>query len=288
MTPDKRKIIRFELLLDAGFGAQKAGDILIKAFARKGKNVFIEPMIPAEISPPARTRPALSGVIIRIAEFEVNDVGSDTDLILASHEVVLDRRLDDGETNPRCQVLLDMVDEPANKEAYARVCKRVKDLGISVVPFQIDGDSATIVRGMSGSGRNMFYLGMLTRIFNADVDTVIEEIRKAFPKINEVMLQKNILLFQNGYKYAAEKVALSFDVEGKPTSEEKILIDGNSALGMGIIDAGFKVFAGYPITPASSIMHSLAKAFPAYGGGVHQAEDEISAIGTAIGAYIGR
>ena len=63
MTPDRRKIVRFELLMDAGFGAQKAGDILIKAFARAGKYVFIEPMIPAEISPPPRTSAALSGVI---------------------------------------------------------------------------------------------------------------------------------------------------------------------------------------------------------------------------------
>ena len=106
MSPDKRKIVRFELLMDAGFGAQKAGDILIKAFARMGKNVFIEPMIPAEISPPPRTKPALSGVIIRIADFEVNDVGSDTDLILASHEIVLEKRLEDKEYNPRFHLWL--------------------------------------------------------------------------------------------------------------------------------------------------------------------------------------
>jgi 2-oxoglutarate ferredoxin oxidoreductase subunit alpha len=56
---------------------------------------------------------------------------------------------------------------------------------------------------------------------------------------------------------------------------------------MGLIDAGFKIFSGYPITPASSIMHTLAKELPSYGGIVHQAEDEIAAIGTAIGAYYG-
>jgi len=56
---------------------------------------------------------------------------------------------------------------------------------------------------------------------------------------------------------------------------------------MGIIDAGIKLFAGYPITPASTIMHTLAKTFPAYGGIVHQAEDEIAAIGCAIGSYFG-
>ena len=72
MTPEPRKISRFELLLDAGFGAQKAGDILIKAFAAMGKNVFIEPMIPAEISPPPRTPYSLSGVIIRFSAFLIS------------------------------------------------------------------------------------------------------------------------------------------------------------------------------------------------------------------------
>jgi 2-oxoglutarate ferredoxin oxidoreductase subunit alpha len=56
---------------------------------------------------------------------------------------------------------------------------------------------------------------------------------------------------------------------------------------MGIIDAGFKLFSGYPITPASSVMHTLAKELPSYGGCVHQAEDEIAAIGAAIGSYYG-
>lgn len=287
MTPDKRKIIRFELLMDAGFGAQKAGDILIKAFARMGKNVFIEPMIPAEISPPARTRFSLSGVIVRVADFEINDVGSDTDLILASHEVVLDRRLDDEETNPRCQVLLDMVDKASNEESYAKTCRRVTDLGLNIIPFEIDETSSNLIRSMSGAGRNMYYLGMLTRIFNADVELVVAEIKKAFKKLDEVTLQKNITVFQSGYKYATENIFLSFEVVGMPQKDEKILIDGNSALAMGIIDSGIKLYAGYPITPASSIMHSLAKNFPAYGGIVHQAEDEISAIGTAIGSYFG-
>src|SRR3989338_10875231 len=134
MVPEKRKISRFELLMDAGFGAQKAGDILIRAFARAGKYVYIEPMIPAEISPPPRTRPALSGVIIRVADFDITNIGNDTDFILASHEIVLDRRLDDEETNPNCRVLLDMCHKESNPESYENVCKRIAKLGLSIFP----------------------------------------------------------------------------------------------------------------------------------------------------------
>ena len=95
MSVEKRKVSRFELLMDAGYGAQKAGDILIRAFARTNRDVYIEPMIPAEISPPPRSREALSGSLIRVANFNLTNIGNSTDLILASHEVVLDRRLDD-------------------------------------------------------------------------------------------------------------------------------------------------------------------------------------------------
>ena len=63
----KKDVMRFELLMDAGNGAQKAGDILIKTLAKSGRCVFIEPLIPAEISPPKRTPHSMSGVVIRVA-----------------------------------------------------------------------------------------------------------------------------------------------------------------------------------------------------------------------------
>ncbi len=288
MAPEKKRIVRFELLMDAGFGAQSAGDILIKAFARTGKYVYIEPMIPSEISPPARTRPALSGTIIRTADFDITNIGNNTDLILAAHEVVLGRRLDDGETNEHAQVLLDVGDQPANKESYEKVLNRLKEMGLTVITFELDAEALAIIRSLGNSGKNMFYIGMLGCIYNTPQEAILTEIKRTFAKkLSEDILNKNILLFEHGYKFAKENIPLSFEVAGKPRSGDKILIDGNSALSMGVIDAGIKFFAGYPITPASSIMHTLAKLFPSYGGMVHQAEDEISAIGTVIGAYFG-
>jgi 2-oxoglutarate ferredoxin oxidoreductase subunit alpha len=289
MSKEQKHISRFELLMDAGFGAQKAGDILIQSFAGVGKYVYIEPMIPAEISPPPRTRPALSGVIIRVADFDITNIGNDADLILAAHEIVLDRRLDDEEHNPSCRILLDMGDKADNPESFERVCKRVTDLGLTIIPFEVDEKSAFLIKSMNGKGRNMFYLGMLSCIYNVPEEAVIKEISKTFKKLPEEILNKNILLFTNGYQFAGEKVFFSFAVADREEASErtKLLIDGNTSMSMGIIDAGIKLFSGYPITPASSIMHTLAKHFPSYGGIVHQAEDEIAAIGTAIGASFG-
>ncbi len=288
MSLEVKNIVRFELLMDAGFGAQSAGDILIKAFAKMGKYVYIEPMIPAEISPPPRTRPALSGVIIRIGDFDMTNIGNDTDLILAAHEIVLDRRLDDEEENPNCRVLLDMEDKETNDESYERVCKRVTKLGLSIYPFEVDEESMTIIKSLGGKGKNMYYLGMLSAIYNIPTDAVINEIKFSFgKKLKEDIFNRNLKLFTNGYHYAKENILFSYEVKGMLREGDKILIDGNTSLSMGLIDAGIKLFSGYPITPASSIMHTLAKTFPSYGGIVHQAEDEIAAIGTAIGAYFG-
>lgn len=289
MSKEKKKICRFELLMDAGFGAQSAGDILIKAFAKTGRYVYIEPMIPAEISPPPRTRPALSGVIIRVADFDITNIGNDTDLILASHEIVLDRRLDDEETNPNCKVLLDMGDKTTNQESYENVCKRLTKLGISLFPFEMLEEAKTISKGLGGKGKNLYYLGMLSCIYSMPTETMIQEIKLTFgKKMDEETMNKNLKLFTLGYFFAKENVMLSYEVEGKTMQNtDKILIDGNTSLSMGVIDAGIKFYSGYPITPASSIMHSLAKVLPSYGGIVHQAEDEIAAIGAAIGSYYG-
>jgi 2-oxoglutarate ferredoxin oxidoreductase subunit alpha len=276
--------------MDAGSGAQKVGDILIRAFAKTGKYVFIEPMIPAEINPPARTCAALSGVIIRVADFDLMNIGNNTDIILAAHEVVLDRRLDDEEHNPNCRVLLDMGDKKLNEDAYERVSQRISQLGLSVYFFEIGGEATAIIKSFGGRGKNMYYLGMLSCIYGAPEDVVIQEIRLSFgKKLDETLMSKNVSLFRSGFQYARENIHFSYEIAGDShkNGKEKIFIDGNSAISMGVIDAGIKLVSGYPITPASSILHTLASVFPSYGGIVHQAEDEIAAIGTAIGSYFG-
>jgi len=286
MSLEKRPVTRFELLMDAGTGAQKAGDILLGAFVGMGQYVYVEPMIPAEISPPARSRPALSGVIIRLADFDITNIGNDTDLILAAHEIVLDRRLDDNEFNPDAKILLDMGDQEANPDSYEMVLKRCTKLGISVIPFDVDPESQTIVKELGGRGQNLHYLGMLSYIYNMDEEIVQSQIIKTFgKKLKEDIMAKNLTLYHNGYRLAKEKVFFRVDVKTHKREGEQILIDGNTSMSMGLIDAGIKLFSGYPITPASSIMHTLAKNFPAYGGVVHQAEDEIAAIGCAVGSY---
>ena len=288
VTPvvENRHVTRFEVLMDAGFGAQKAGEILIRAFAAAGVHVYSEPMIPAEISPPPRTPAALSGAIIRVADFKIGNIGNHTDLILASHEILLETRLDDHEAGPGCRILLDVGLRKSNAEEFQRVIDQVNERGYELVEFEIGKTSAMLIKSLN-SGKNLYYLGILARIYNLTCELIEPAIRKVFFKLPEDKLSKNITLFRNGYAYADTHIGYRIEITVTRSRGEEILIDGNSALSAGIVDAGIKFMSGYPITPASTVMHTLARDFSAYGGIVHQAEDEIAAVGAVIGAYYG-
>jgi 2-oxoglutarate/2-oxoacid ferredoxin oxidoreductase subunit alpha len=277
--------VRFELIMDAGNGAQKAGDILINSFAKTGRYVYIEPMIPAEISPPKRTKYSMSGVVIRLADYDITNIGSGTDLMLIEHEILLDRRLEDREYFPGSTVLLDMGDQAKNQDAYKAAMDKAVMLGVNLIPFAMDDAAKKTMADLGGNGKNMFYLGVLAKVFSMPKDLLIQEIRSTFKKLSEEKLVLNLSIFESGYICAESFNQISYDIKANPLEGEKVLLDGNTALALGIIDAGYKVYCGYPITPASSIMHSLAKLLPQYGGFIHQAEDEISAIGAAIGCY---
>ena len=276
---------RFELLMDAGNGAQKAGDILVKTFAKLGIYVFIEPIIPAEISPPKRTPHSLSGAVIRVSSDEISNIGSYSKFVLVEHEILLDRRCDDYEFDKDSTILIDYGNEPRAKQAYEDVAKRVLELGLNLVPFNINEESEILIKSLNGNGKNMYYLGMLAYFFSVDKSIVESVIRETFKKLPNDKLNKNVELFHYGFDYAQTLKQSCYEFPSVQDENEKVLLDGNTAMSLGIIDSGFKLFAGYPITPASTIMHSLARLMPKYGGILHQAEDEISAIGTVIGSY---
>lgn len=283
---EKRKEIRFELLMDAGSGAQVSGDILVQALTCAGNHVFVESIIPSEISPPRRTNQALSGVVLRVADYDLGSIGDETDFILASHEVVLQSRLMASTGKKQRRILLDLADKSTHEESYEKICAQIKDYGFPLTPFEIPPESQSHIGAMNGKGKNIFYTGMISAILNLSKDEVAKVIRSYFKsKLSEDVLSRNDLLFDSGYQFAKEEVKFSFEIgRTLPKNKGRVLIDGGQALGLGIIDAGIKLCSGYPITPAFNVMQILAKEFLSYGGILYQAEDEIAAIGVALGA----
>ena len=275
---------RFELLMDAGNGAQKAGDILIKAFAKMGVYVYIEPIIPAEISPPKRTPHSLSGVVIRLSSSEITNIGSFSDLVIVEHEILLKRRLADKEFDSNSTIFLDQGFRKRAEADYQEVELEAKNSGYNLIPFSISEEAQASIKNLGGNGKNMYYLGLLCFLFNVDKELLIEFIRKTFKKLPKDKLDQNISVFMDGFNSFDNSLQTYF-FDTKQHETQKVLLDGNTAISLGIIDSGIKLFSGYPITPASTIMHNLARIYPSYEGVLHQAEDEISAIGTVLGSY---
>ncbi len=139
-------------------------------------------------------------------------------------------------------------------------------------------------------GKNFALLGALTWFFRFDPDTAETLVRQRMQRHAE-SLEKNLAAMQRGYAYARETYPEPFPFNlaapGKPA--ERILLSGADAMALGALAAGCTFYAGYPITPATPLMESMARYLPAFDGTLVQVEDEIAAINMAIGAsFAGR
>ncbi len=135
-------------------------------------------------------------------------------------------------------------------------------------------------------GKNMWALGLLCALYQRDMDIVRNEIKKRFAKKGEAVLARNLDLVEAGYQWGLKSTDLRFEISAGPEREAQAVMNGNQAVGLGIMAAGMELCAMYPITPATSVSHFLAAEFPKVGGFVHQAEDEIAAVGFAIGSFV--
>jgi len=142
-------------------------------------------------------------------------------------------------------------------------------------------------------GRNIVALGAFAALFGLEPGYFQEVISKKFTAKGETVLGNNLKSFTAGYEYALDRYGAFGDTIFQQRSEgeegqvksERVLRSGNVAVAQGALNAGLKVFFGYPITPATPIMEYLAKSLPEEGGRVVQMEDEISSIGGVLGCF---
>lgn len=141
-------------------------------------------------------------------------------------------------------------------------------------------------------GKNIYVLGLLARMFDLDVAKLTQLIKERFAGKNEDVVRNAMLAFDAGYAYPADGLRnclyrLEKSAGAAPGSRPQVTGDGNSILAYGLIAAGVRYGAGYPITPWSSIMETLRTELPKYGGIFVQCEDEIAAASTALGFAYG-
>ena len=281
-----------EIMSDSGEGAQKCGQSFGSIAARMGNGVWTVEIIPAEIQPPARSVAGASGNRIRIGSKRVTNGGDEADLVIAFNEQVLLGRLNAGELRPGCIILLESMwgDSPDPKivRQYVETRDRLLEEGYRVHEVPMENECRKLVSDPR-KGKNMFVLGMLCNLYSLDMDLARDQIAFIFGKKAEKVIRSNVALLEAGHAWAEENLEFGFRVPAVRATEPQLVINGNTAIGLGVVASGMDICAMYPITPATSASHYLSDVFERVGGLVHQAEDEIAACAFAIGAsYAGR
>ena len=285
-----------EIVSDSGEGAQKAGQTFGTISAKMGNGVWTVEIIPAEIQPPARSPAGASGIRIRLSSSYVTNMGDEADVVVAFNEQVLYSRIATGAYKKGTTVLLEgkWRDDPVAeiREQFEKAVTEFRENGLVVRELPIEQACLEITPDPR-KGKNMFVLGMLCRIYSRDKEQARTEIATTFRRKGEKVIDINHQLFEAGYTFAEEHIDLSYLVPPQPEEETRgkrfIVTNGNTAVGLGVMASGMELVSMYPITPATSASHYLADVFHEVGGFVHQAEDEIAAIGFAIGSsYAGK
>lgn len=281
-----------EIISDSGEGAQRCGQSLGAVAARMGNGVWTVEIIPAEIRPPARSVAGASGNRIRLGSRRVTNGGDETDLVVAFNEQVLLGRVRAGELKPGCIILLEDKwrddTDPRIASSYAETCEQLVAAGYRVIEIPMERECKRAVPE-ARRGKNMFALGMLCSIYSLDMGLAREQIALTFRKKSREVIDSNIVLLEAGHDWAEHNLDFKYRIPASASREPQIVVNGNTALALGVLASGMEICAMYPITPATSASHYLADVFEKVGGVVHQAEDEIAACAFAIGAsYAGK
>jgi 2-oxoglutarate ferredoxin oxidoreductase subunit alpha len=292
-------IIRFAG--DSGDGMQLAGDRFTQETAIFGNDLSTLPNFPAEIRAPAGTLPGVSSFQLHFADHDILTPGDAPDVLVAMNPAALMANLKD---LPRAADLIVNTDE-FNRRNLAKVGYEVSPLedgsleawhvhSVPITSLTVKAlDGFDITRKDAERAKNMFALGMLSWLYGRPAESTLAFLESKFAKKPEIM-KANVAAFNAGWNFGETTEAFSVRYEVAPAvlpSGTYRNITGNLALAYGLIASsklsGLPLFLGsYPITPASDVLHELAK-HKRFGVRTFQAEDEIAAVGSALGAAFG-
>jgi 2-oxoglutarate/2-oxoacid ferredoxin oxidoreductase subunit alpha len=289
---------------DSGDGMQLTGTQFTTNTALLGIDLATFPDFPAEIRAPQGTIPGVSGFQLRFSSDRVFTPGDMCDVLVAMNAAALKANLKGLKAGGKIIANIDGFD--AKNLRLANYTDGINPLengsleNYDVIKIDVTKLTRESLKefpelGMKEKDRakNMFVLGFLYWMYNRTLDNTIRFLTEKFSK-KEIILNSNIKVLQAGYNYGdtTETFSTRYKVEKakmQPGVYRSIM--GNQALAYGLIAAseksGLPLFLGsYPITPASDILHELSR-HKAFGIKTFQAEDEIAAITSAIGASYG-
>jgi len=294
-TIDKA-VIRF--CGDSGDGMQITGSQFTNTVALYGNDLATLPDFPAEIRAPAGTLPGVSGFQVHFSSSDVYTPGDSVDALIAMNPAALKMNLPDLKTNGILIVNLDSFKENDLRKAQI-VQNPLEDHSLDGYRlFAVELTKLTRASlkelGLDAKSmdrcKNFFALGMCYWLYNRSMQPTLRWLEDKF-KSKPQLVQANKLAMQAGYSYCEATEAFQISYEIPPAKLQPGVyrnISGNAALALGFVAAsqqsGLTLFLGsYPITPASDILHELSM-YKDFGVTTFQAEDEIAAITSAIGA----
>lgn len=254
---------------ESGEGTISGGDILALAAARWGYYVYTFRTFPAEI---------LGGPCmfqVGISNKPVKSMGDWADVLICLNKEAYDRNI--GDLRHGGVLIYDPSDftpETGDCITYAIPFNEIARKEIQL--FQT---------------KNMVMLGAISGLFGPPLEAIVQVVESKLSKsrkANTTLMEKNLLALEAAKKYVLEKLSKHDPyVLGPVEKANRVVLNGNQALVAGALAAQCRFFAGYPITPASDIMESMAKELPAVGGTFLQAEDEMAALAAVLGASYG-
>ncbi len=288
---------------DSGDGIQLTGSQFTTAAALSGNDLATFPDFPAEIRAPAGTLAGVSGFQLHFGSTEIYSPGDLCDVLVVMNAAALKANLKQLKPGGIIIANLDGFDEKNLRLAkYAEGenplnDKRLEDYLLHSMPITKLTRTALKDLGLSpremDRSKNMFVLGFLYYMYNRPLEATIEDLQKKFAK-KPGIAEANVRVLKAGYSFAdtTEIQHGRFEVKAatmKPGTYRSIM--GNQATAYGLVAASVKsklplFFATYPITPASEILHELSR-YKNFGVITSQAEDEIAAVTSAIGASFG-
>jgi 2-oxoglutarate/2-oxoacid ferredoxin oxidoreductase subunit alpha len=304
--PDTQEILQEVVIKfagDSGDGMQLTGTQFTNNSAMLGLDLATFPDFPAEIRAPIGTLPGVSGYQLRFSSNRIFTPGDECDVLVAMNAAALKVNLKALKKDGKIIVNTDGFDAKNLRLAnYPDGVNPIEDNsldGYEVIKMDVTKMTREALKDITmgtkekDRAKNMFVLGFLYWMYNRSMENTITFLTEKFGKKPEI-LQSNIKALQSGYNFGdttetfSARYSVAKAVMDKGTYRSMM---GNQALSYGLIAAsqksGLPIFLGsYPITPASDILHELSR-HKAFGVRTFQAEDEIAAITSAIGASYG-
>lgn len=289
---------------DSGDGMQLTGSQFTNNTALLGIDLSTFPDFPAEIRAPQGTIPGVSGFQLRFSSNRIFTAGDKCDVLVAMNAAALKTNLSALKKNGKIIANIEGFDAKNLRLAnYADGTNPLENgslEGYDVIKMDVTKltretlkDFTTLGTKEKDRAKNMFVLGFLYWMYSRNPENTITFLKEKFAKTPDI-LESNIKVLQAGYNYGdtTETFTTRYSVKkAKMPAGNYRGIKGNQALAFGLIAAaqksGLQLFLGtYPITPASDILHELSR-HKNFGIKTFQAEDEIAAISSAIGASYG-